>query len=109
MMSEKCDEAVLVDNLKIYWVDGVWEFMANDRVKTRSDYNVLCLDTVGYVTAGNSRLASGYQNSVGTHHCHFRAESIHVYWCCPIYRTDRRPPGTAPLSDTSRCLIDNVT
>jgi hypothetical protein len=73
MMYEKCDEAVLVDNLKIDWMDGAWRFMANGLVIMRSDYNVLCLDTVGYVTVGNSRLARGYQNSVGTYHCHLQS------------------------------------
>jgi hypothetical protein len=34
---------------------------------------VLCLDTLGYVTAGNSRPARVYQNSVGTYHCHLQS------------------------------------
>jgi len=54
MMSEKCDEAVLVDSLKINWVEAAWGFMANDRLIMWSDYNAQCLDTLGYVTVGNS-------------------------------------------------------
>ena len=34
--------------------------MSDDRVVIRSHCNVLCQDTSGYVTAGNSRLVSGY-------------------------------------------------
>jgi len=72
--SENCAEAVLVDNLKKKkWVDGMWMFMADYRVIMQTDYNVLCLDTVGYVTTGNIRVARGYQNSVRTHHCHFQS------------------------------------
>jgi hypothetical protein len=33
--------------------------MANDGVVMRNDCNVSCLDTSGYVTAGNSRLVCG--------------------------------------------------
>ena len=58
------------------WVDAAWMFMANDLVMQWSDYNVSCLDTLGYVTTGNSRLTRRYQNDVGTHHSHFRAESM---------------------------------
>ena len=35
-------------------------FLADDRVVMQSDCNVWFLDTSGYVTAGNSRLVSGY-------------------------------------------------
>jgi hypothetical protein len=58
MKSEKC-EGVLVDTLKMDWVDGVWVFMANDQVIMGNDYNVLCLDMSGHVTVRNSRLAKG--------------------------------------------------
>ena len=47
--------------------------MANDRVIMRSDFNVSCLDTLGYVMPGNSRLARGYQDSVGTRHSHLQS------------------------------------
>jgi hypothetical protein len=57
MRSEKCDEGPLVDTLKMDLVDGVWAFKANDRVIMRNDYNVLCLDMLGYVTVRNSGLA----------------------------------------------------
>jgi hypothetical protein len=73
MRSEKCAEGVLVDTLNMGWVDGAWGFMAGDRVIMRSDYNVLCLETSGYVTAGNSQVARGYRNSVGSYHCHFQS------------------------------------
>jgi hypothetical protein len=45
MRSEKCDGNVLVDTLKLDWVNGAWVFKANDRVIMRNDY-VLCLDTL---------------------------------------------------------------
>jgi hypothetical protein len=70
---EKCDKALLVDNLKKDRVDGAWDFMADYRVIMRSDYNVLCLYTSGYVKEGNRRLAREYQNSVGTHHCNLQS------------------------------------
>jgi hypothetical protein len=54
-------------------VDGAWGFMADYRVIMRSDYKVLCLYNSGYVTAGNSRVARGYENSVGTHHRHLQS------------------------------------
>ena len=38
-----------------------------------TDYNVLCLDASGYVTTGNSGMARGFQDSVGTHHSHFQS------------------------------------
>jgi hypothetical protein len=89
MMSENCEEAVLMDTLKTDWVDGAWEFMANDRVIMRSDYNVLCLDTWGYVTARNSRLARGYQNSVGTYHYYLQSridETKYMVTCILLCR-----------------------
>ena len=46
-------------------VDGAWGIMADDRVVMRSDCDASCLDTAGYVTAENSRLASGYPCFVG--------------------------------------------
>ena len=64
-------------------------FMANDRLIMRSDCNVSCLDTLGYVTAGNSRLARGYQNSVGTHHSHLQNridETKYMETCILLYR-----------------------
>ena len=88
-MSEKCDEAVLVDSLKINWVEAAWGFMANDRIIMRCDYNVSCIDISGYVTAGNSRLARECQTSVGTHHSHLHSridETKHVETCILVYR-----------------------
>ena len=41
-------------------------FMANDLVIQWSEYKVLCLHTLGYVTAGNSRLLNGYHKSGNT-------------------------------------------
>ena len=35
-----------------------------------------CLYTLRYVTAGKSRLAIGYQNSVGTHNSHLQSRSL---------------------------------
>jgi hypothetical protein len=70
MTSEKCYE---VDTLRIDWMDAVWGFKYNDRLIMWSDYNVSCQDTLGYVTAGNSRLARGHQNSIGTHHSHLQS------------------------------------
>jgi len=64
-------------------------FMANDRFIMQSDYNVSCLHTVGYVTTGNSRLAKGYQNSVGTHHSHLQNridETKYMETCISLYR-----------------------
>ena len=58
-MSENCDEAVLVDTLKIDRVDAAWGLLANDRVIMCSDYSVSSIETLGYVTAGNSRLGAG--------------------------------------------------
>jgi hypothetical protein len=51
----------------------VWGRMADYRVIMQTDYNVLCLDTSGYVTTGNRPVAGGYQNSVGTHQYHLQS------------------------------------
>ena len=59
MMSEKCDEAVVVDNLKEDSQNWAWWLMADYRMTMLSDYNALCLYTSSYVTTGNSRLVSG--------------------------------------------------
>jgi hypothetical protein len=56
IVKKKCDKAVLVDKWKTDWVDAAWRFMANDRLIMQGDCNVSCLDTLGYVTAGNSQL-----------------------------------------------------
>ena len=66
---------------KLFWwillnkilVDEAWMFMADYRVIMQTDYNIFCLDASGYVTTGNSRVASGYQNSVRTYHCHLQS------------------------------------
>jgi len=71
--SEKCDEVFRADTLKKDWVDGAWGLMADYCMIMQTDYNVSCPDTTDYVTVGNSRLAGGYQNSVGTHHRHLRS------------------------------------
>jgi hypothetical protein len=58
--------------------------MAGDPVIQRSDYNVSCLDTSSYVTAGKSRVVREYQNSVGTHHRHLQSrvgETVHMEMC----------------------------
>ena len=47
-------------------------FMADDRVVMRSDCSVSCLDTSGYVTAGNSRLVRGYMCFVGKNDTHLQ-------------------------------------
>jgi hypothetical protein len=73
-------------------------FMTDNRVIMRNDYSVLCLDTVGYVTAGNSRLASGYKISVGTYHCHLQSgidETKYmvtcILWCKKVNQSRYRP------------------
>ena len=48
-----------MDTLKIEWVDAAWGLLANDRVIMCSDYSVSSIETLGYVTAGNSRLGAG--------------------------------------------------
>jgi hypothetical protein len=48
-------------------------FMADYCMIMQTDYNVSCPDTTDYVTAGNSRLARGCQNSIGTHHYHLQS------------------------------------
>jgi len=88
-VKEKCDKAVPVHTWKTDWVDAAWRFMANDQVIQWSDYNVSCLDTLGCVTAGNSRLARRYQNYVGTHHSHLQSridETIYMENCISLYR-----------------------
>jgi len=58
--------------------------MAGDPVIQRSDYNVSCVDTSCYVTAGKSRAVREYQNSVGTHHHNLQSrigETIHMETC----------------------------
>ena len=70
-------------------MEAAWGFMLNDRLIRRSDYSVSCLDTLGYVTAGNSRRARGYQNSVGIHHSHIQSridETKHMEKCVLVYR-----------------------
>jgi hypothetical protein len=62
------------DTLQTDKVDWACVFMAEYHVIIWSDYDVLCLDTSGYVTAGNSRAARGYQNSVGTRHCNLQSK-----------------------------------
>jgi hypothetical protein len=55
--------------------------MAGDRVVVRSDCNVSCLDTSGYITARNSRLVSGYL-CFGGHDTHLQGTNnvtIRVY------------------------------
>ena len=74
MMSEKCDEAIVVDTLNIDCADAVWILWL--MIRWYSEVNTKCcvyVHTLGYVTAGNSRLARGYQNSVGTHHSHLQS------------------------------------
>jgi hypothetical protein len=64
-------------------------FMVKDRLIMRSDYNVSCLDTLGYVTVGNSRLARGYQNYVGTNHSHLQSRIDEIKYmekCISLYR-----------------------
>jgi hypothetical protein len=61
--------------------------MDDDRVIQRSDYNVSCQDTSSCVTAGNSRLARRYQNSIGTHHSHLQSsivETIQMETCTSL-------------------------
>ena len=56
--------------------------MADDRVVMRSDCVVSCLDTYGYVTAGNRRLVSGYLCFVGNNETHLQGtnnETMRVY------------------------------
>ena len=75
MISEKSDEAVVVDILNRLGGCGVG-LVANDWVIIRSDYDMSCLDTLGYVMPGNSRLARGYQDSVGTRHSHLQSRIV---------------------------------
>ena len=49
MKYQKCDVAVRVDNVKTDWVDAAWGLIADYRVTVRSDCDLLCLDTAGYV------------------------------------------------------------
>ena len=41
--------------------------MVDERMIMRNDFDLLCLATSGYVTAGKSRVVSDYQNSEGTY------------------------------------------
>jgi hypothetical protein len=62
--------------------DRAWGFMTEDRVVMRSECNVSCLDTSGYVTAGNSQLVSGYVCFVGKNDTHITGTNnmtIRVY------------------------------
>jgi hypothetical protein len=60
--------------LKTEWENGERGIMADDRVVMRSDCNVSCLVTSGYVTAGNSWLVSGYLCFVGN-------DTVWLYVC----------------------------
>ena len=75
MISEKSDEAVVVDILNRLGGCGVG-LVAKNRLIMRSDCNVSCLYTLRYVMPGNSRLARGYQISVGTHHSHLQSRIV---------------------------------
>ena len=87
-----CLKSVTKLSWRILWKKNGWMrrgWMADGRVIHRSDYNVSCLDTAGYVTAGNSPVVSQYQTSVGTHHCHLQSridETIHMKTCISLYR-----------------------
>ena len=64
------------------------ELMANDGLIMRSVYNVSCLYTLRYVTAGNSRLARVCQNSVETQHSHLQSrtdETKYMEKCISLY------------------------
>jgi hypothetical protein len=50
-------------NFKTEWEDGAWRF--RNLVIVRSNYNVSCLGTSGFVMVGNSRMVSGYLCFVG--------------------------------------------
>jgi hypothetical protein len=85
--------------------------MADDRLIQRSDYNVSCLDTSGYVTAGNSRVVSEYQKyqiSVGTYHSHLQSridETIHMETCISLYRQYKCPDSMLSLQfGTPQCI-----
>ena len=63
--------------------------MADYVVVMRSDCNVSCLDTSGYVTAGNSRLVSGYLCFVENNDTHpqgTNSVTIRVYIGSYIHR-----------------------
>jgi hypothetical protein len=72
-MSEKCDEAVLVDTLKIDWMDG-----ACDNAE-----RLQCVVTryCGLRYSGKQWTGKGYKNSVGTYNCHLQSGIDETKYC----------------------------